>query len=869
MTRPHVLERGAELQCLEVALHRAATGTGSVVLVSGEAGIGKTSLVRAFVVDRPDRARILLGACDDLVTPRALGPLRDAVRGGGPLAVALAGGDRDAVLSALLAELADGPRPTVLVLEDVHWADDATLDVLRFVGRRVADLPAVIVVTYRDEEVGPSLQRVLGALGGPTVHRLALARLTRAAVARLVGGTTVTSAPLYRLTAGNPFFVSEMAAATGSTAGTGAVPATVVDAVLARVQRLDPAERAALEQLSVVPSGVELPLARAVVGDLNVLAGAERTGLLEMRTAGHSTDRGTVAFRHELARRAVEAALPVAVRIQHNARVLAALLAEPDPDLARVVHHAAAAGDEAVVAAHAPAAARIASRLGAHTQEVALREQALRHRHLLDPAVEASLWQQQAMALFTLDRVPDAVEAGRRAVRLHEERGASGPLGEVLITLALSHWALVQPREALATAERAVQVLEAGGDSRQHAYALAYLAGLRTNLDRDDDAVAAGAAALAMARRLGAPDLVALGQIAHGNARHKQGDLGAVDELCAGIDAAAALSAHVFVMTGYLVLVENLWQMGLLAETERRIAEACTYAEERDVGIYLDSIRAHGFRLQAARGEWEAAEAGLRGLLVSAETGGARYSLPELARLLVRRGADDATTVVDRAVDVTLRADARYQLVPALMARIERAWLMGRPADARDAAAVLAARTATPGAERPRADLLRWLRRLGEPVEAFTGCPPEYAAGLRGDWQVAARAFAERGAPYEQALELADSGKPEPMLEALRILDDLGARPAAALLRRRLRGLGVSQVPRGPKLTTRANPAGLTDRQVEIVRLLVAGRTNAEIAAKLVLSVRTVDHHVSAVLQKLGVTSRREVIGAAARLGLT
>ena len=174
-----------------------------------------------------------------------------------------------------------------------------------------------------------------------------------------------------------------------------------------------------------------------------------------------------------------------------------------------------------------------------------------------------------------------------------------------------------------------------------------------------------------------------------------------------------------------------------------------------------------------------------------------------------------------------------------------------------------------PGAERPRADLLRWLRRLGEPVKAFTGCPPEYAAGLRGDWQVAARAFAERGAPYEQALELADSGEPEPTLEALRILDDLGARPAAALLRRRLRGLGVSQVPRGPKLTTRANPAGLTDRQVEIVRLLVAGRTNAEIAVKLVLSVRTVDHHVSAVLQKLGVTSRREVIGAAARLGLT
>jgi DNA-binding NarL/FixJ family response regulator len=181
---------------------------------------------------------------------------------------------------------------------------------------------------------------------------------------------------------------------------------------------------------------------------------------------------------------------------------------------------------------------------------------------------------------------------------------------------------------------------------------------------------------------------------------------------------------------------------------------------------------------------------------------------------------------------------------------------------------LLAARTAVPGAERARADLLRWLRRLGRPATAFPGCPPEYAAGLAGDWQAAASAFARQGARYEQALELADSGETVPMLDALRLLDELGARPAAALLRRRLRDRGVTQVPRGPAPTTRANPAGLTDRQVEILRMLTAGRTNAEIAATLVLSVRTVDHHVSAVLQKLGVTSRREVAEAAGRLGL-
>jgi predicted ATPase len=165
---PAVLERAAELGCLEAALRGAGVGTGSVVLISGEAGIGRTSLVREFARNLDDQVRVLLGACDDLVTPRALGPLRDAVpRGSGPLATALGTGDREAVLSALLAELAGGSRPTVLVLEDVHWADDATLDVLRYLGRRVADLPVVVVATFRDEEVGPALQRVLGALGGP------------------------------------------------------------------------------------------------------------------------------------------------------------------------------------------------------------------------------------------------------------------------------------------------------------------------------------------------------------------------------------------------------------------------------------------------------------------------------------------------------------------------------------------------------------------------------------------------------------------------------------------------------------------------------------------------------------------------------
>ena len=861
---PPLLERDAELDRLGAALRRAQHGHGSVVLIAGEAGIGKTSLVRAFVRHRGDRARVLLGACDDLVTPRALGPLRDAGRtAGGRLAAALASGDRDTVLAALLGELSDATRPTVLVLEDVHWADDATLDVLRYLGRRVADLPVVVVVTYRDEEIGPALLRVLGALGGPAVHRLAPARLSRGAVARLSGGTAATSAPLYRLTAGNPFFVSEMLTVSGAPAARTAdrVPATVVDAVLARLQRLAPAQRTAVEQLSVVPSGAALPLARALVGDLPVLADAERSGLIEVRP-------DAVAFRHELSRRAVEAALPAGVRMQHHARVLAALRTDPDPDLARVVHHAVAAGDDAAVAAVAPPAARAAHRLGAHAQEVALIEQALRHRGLLDPAEEAALCRERAAALFTLDRMSEALDAGREAVALSERDGEPGPLAEALVALALVEWALVRPQESLATVERALAVLAPGGDGPAHAYALAYATGLRGSVDRDAEALTSARASVAMARRLAAPPLIALAEIACGTARLKLGDPEGVHDLTAGIGRAVAASHPVFAMTGYVLLVQDLWYAGRYAEAERVVAEGAAHARERDFELYLDHLTAYGFRLRAARGEWEAAETGLRRIVGTGESGAVRHGLPELARLLVRRGADDGPAVLDRAQDFARRADNRYALAPVASARIELAWLAGRPADARTAVADLTARLAAPGAEWLRADLLRWRRRLGEAVEPFAGCPPEYAAGIRGDWAAAARGFADRGLPYEQALELADSGEVEPMVEALRILDDLGARPAAALVRRRLRQAGAPQVPRGPKPTTRANPAGLTERQVEILRMVVDGRTNAEIAATLVLSVRTVDHHVSAVLGKLGVTTRREAADAADRLGI-
>ena len=251
-------------------------------------------------------------------------------------------------------------------------------------------------------------------------------------------------------------------------------------------------------------------------------------------------------------------------------------------------------------------------------------------------------------------------------------------------------------------------------------------------------------------------------------------------------------------MTGYVVLVQNLWNAGLLAETERRIAEATAYAHERDLDIYLDTPgRA---RLPAARpcgAEWEAAEAGLRGLSATAGTGGdPRTACPSCPGCSCAAAPTTRRRSLDRAVDYARRGDARYELAPALMARIELAWLTGGPPTPRDAVELLAARTGGAG----RRAATGGSPALAAPARAPGRAVPRLPAGVRGRAARATggprpRAFAERGAPYEQALELADSGEVEPTLEALRMLDELGARPAAALLRRRLRERGVTPGP--------------------------------------------------------------------------
>jgi DNA-binding CsgD family transcriptional regulator len=215
-----------------------------------------------------------------------------------------------------------------------------------------------------------------------------------------------------------------------------------------------------------------------------------------------------------------------------------------------------------------------------------------------------------------------------------------------------------------------------------------------------------------------------------------------------------------------------------------------------------------------------------------------------------------------------LRAGGVQRISATAAARIEHAWLAGDRSAARALAADGFRRVAAIGEPWSTGELACWCVQLGIPVALAGPVAEPYAALLGEDWAAAAIYWEKQGRPYRHALALMASGDTEAIVRALDVADRLGAAALSARLRERLRQLGVTRVPRGPIADTRANPAGLTTRQLEVLALVAEGLTNAEIAARLVVSIRTVDHHVAAVLARLGVDSRRAAGRRAADMGI-
>jgi DNA-binding CsgD family transcriptional regulator/tetratricopeptide (TPR) repeat protein len=865
---PGILEREAELSVLASAVRAAAGRRGSVALIRGEAGIGKSSLVGALRWQLPAEGRLLVGYCDDLATPRTLGPFRDLVGSvGTELSQAVTdGSDRDRVLAALRAELTWPEHPTVLVIEDVHWADDATLDALRYLIRRISGLPAVLVLTYRDDELHREhpLHGLLGqASRSDHVRHLPLRRLSPQAVQQLSAGSSVDAAGLFALTSGNPFFVAELLAS----AQDEAVPPTIADAVLARVRSLDTATQDVLELLAVVPSALERWLVDALVtgtgpAGVTALAAGEERGLLTVSTR-------RISFRHELTRRAIADSVPAARLMVLNRRVLEALIGHDGSDVAQIVHHAAQAGSQEAILRYGPAAARDAARAGAHREAVAHLGLVLEHDGRLAPDERAGLLGQYASECYTVGAIGKAVTAGQRAAGLNRSLGDPRRLGASLRLLSRITWMSGDRSAAEQASREAIEVLQDAGDDQLLALALSNESQLCMLAHRLTDSIAYGERAVVLARAVGDAATVSHALTNVGISRWALGDPAGqaiLDEaLRVALDAGDVEDA----CRAYVGLYWQLIDWVRLDEADRYLTAAIKLAEESEFLGFLAYMQVGRARLEFARGAWDQA-AQLAEAAADAFLPARCAALIVLARLQVRRGDPRRTRLLASAWKLATETGELQRLGPAAAGRAEDAWLRGDLARVRDVAGPVhqeATRLVDPVHQ---AELGYWLAKAGQPAGVPDGAAAAhpYALQAAGRWREAAAAWQAAGCPYEHAAALAESDDPQDLLAALPILDGLGARPLATVVRRRLRAAGVNRIPRGPRGEARVNPAGLTARQVDVLRLLGQGYTNAQIAGQLVVSVRTVDSHVAAVLGKLGAASRQEAAASAADLGV-
>ncbi len=833
-----IYERDDQLAVLLDAVDDATRGRSSVVLVSGEAGIGKTTVVRTFLDRLPFHIRALAGACDDLLAPPALGPLRDAFRGtGGPVDQALATGGTDAVFDALLTELAAGPA--VLVVEDLHWADDTTVDLIRYVARRLDRIRAVLVLTFRPDTLDSRhpVRALLGELAGARVRRIALEPLSPAAVRSLADGTGRDVKELYKLTRGNPFYLTE--ALSGPAAG---VPTTVVDAVLARVRALDPDSLAVVEQLSVVSRHLDLDHAeRLLAGRIEQLATAEQHGVLQMHPDG-------IGFRHEIARRAVEHSLPVVRRLALNRVALQTLLAEDRPNLACVVHHAVQADDVDTVLTYAPRAAREAARAGSHRQALAGFRAVLPYAGRLGLQDRADLLEDYAWELHIAHRFADSVRVGEEAIVLREQIGDQAALAETLVRMSRHRYMAGDTKGATAAVDRAVRLAEPLESPLLRASTAAYQAMMLALSDGTVSAVEPLRRAGALAEAAGRTDLVALCLNYLGIVLSDAGDPQGLEYLRDSLRSALASGDHESVARAYTNLSEVLYRQRRTGELAAVLADGMTFTSERGFWSHRYNLQVHCALLSFDAGDWDAAEETLSRLRDCVHDPGTLsvYSDPPYARLLARRGdLDAAGTLLAAAWDRAWQQRSLPGILYSGLGYAEWAWLAGRSDVAEQIRRRLVEHELPPGVK--LAEIDRYIAR------AVGGSVP---------------AVDHVDDPYERAVLRAESGSAQPALEALQSLDDLGAVPAANFVRRRLKKLGVQRIPRGALASTRSNPAGLTRRQVDVLGLLAGGLTNAQIADRLVVSVRTVDHHVSAILGKLGAQTRREAAAAADDLGL-
>ncbi len=861
-----LIERSGFLNMLLAEFHHVLKGEGHCIFVSGEAGIGKTSLIKSFCNETGSRCNIYQGTCDALFTPRPLAPLYDILLQirNAPVEHNIEMEDRSAFFAGFFHELKNQKEVSLIVFEDIHWADEATLDFIKFLARRITRLRCLFILTYRDDEIHSRhpLRNVLGQLNPGSFTRIQLLPFSREAVEVLARQRGYNGEDVYSISGGNPFYVNEILASYSP-----GVPENIRDSILSVFNRQDEKTRHLWEILSVLPTGLEIKFLDKMESFYTaVIEQSLDTKILILK-------EGLLSFKHELYRRTIETSLSPLKRVALNKKILSLFLEsfELNNKTEQIIHHAKNANDYELVTKYAPLAAGHAASVGAHIEAARLYLSAIEYYQGNDKDILNRFYESYAYECYLINQHREAIIFMGKSLELRKKENNLEKMGNCMRFLSRLWWLDGNQKQAESFGWQAIAVLDNQPPSKAKAMAYSNMSQLKMKSEQTEECISWGEKAIAVAHEVNDEETIAhaLNSMGTSLMLFPSSYAKGTGLLQQSLAIALKNSFHEHVAQAYGSLGNNGVTLKDYAFAKINLDKGIQYCEERDLDsqkFYLLSWKA---RLNLETGLWKEAY-DIAGTLLKIENLSPPTkigALVVLATIKMRRGDPDALSVLMEAKSLSFETTELYRIIPTFLALLEYEWLTGKSVIEEEVLSQRINRMVELGKFSRVSRLYFWLGK----AEKQHLLPEKNYKDLKGDNKTLAaeevRFWEKTGSPYEHALVLFE-GPEEQKRQAISVIHGLGGQAVYDKLKSDMRSSGIKSIPRGIRKTTQSNTALLTERELEVLQVLKEGLQNKEIGARLFISAKTVDHHISSIMFKLEVNTRAKAVQEAKRLAI-
>jgi DNA-binding CsgD family transcriptional regulator len=858
-----LIERAEFLNSLHMKFESVAEGEGHCVLLSGEAGIGKTSLIKVFCQEKKNVGKIYHGTCDALFTPRPLAPIYDIIlqiRGDNNFDPT----NSSALFSQLFHEIKNQHRTTLVVIEDIHWADEATLDFIKFFARRISRLHCLFILTYRDNEIldNHPLRNVLGQLPSDSFTRLQLSPLSREAVAKMAEQRGYKGEDVFSISGGNPFYVTEILASYSP-----GVPDNIKDAILSVYLQQEKGTKNAWEMCSVIPEGLEVNRFAKIKSHFD----AEMDHCFALKIIIVKNDR--VIFKHELYRRTIEGSLSPFKRIALNKKMLDLFLDsfEQEGEIERIVHYAKNANENKLVVKYAPIAARQAACVGAHIEASKLFLTAIEYSDGNDVDQMVEFYESYAYECYLTNQVKDAIIYQGKALKIRQQKNEIEQAGNCLRLLSRLWWFDGNRQEAEKYGKQAIEILVSQPASKAKAMAYSNMSQLKLLSDETAECVEWGNKAIEMANEIKDDEIFC----------HAMNNVGSVlwktnpskekgrEMLFESLDIALKNSFHEHAGRAYSNIVSNYLLFKEYELARQVLEDGINYCEERN----LDSSKNYKLYVKAKilfeTGDWQQASSILENLLSNPrQLGSVKIAaLTVLAIIKIRKGEEDALVYLNEAKLLAIKTKEPNRIIPVMIAQLEYEWLTGKKQMTEEELQLSLELIQKVDNRFLNSEFAFWLQKVRKKDLGLAELYEPYKLLKEGKIKSAAGFWETKGCPFEKAFALF-AGNEDDMKDALLLFQQIGADAVYEKIKMEMRAGGIKKIPRGLRESTKTNPAQLTNRELDVLYLLQKGIQNKEIAGTLFISPKTADHHISNILFKLDVNSRSKAVAEAVRLGI-